>query len=193
MSRPSKPFEVLTSENISHRTKAELSQRKQGEEALSSGTALKERSEVSDNKIAHKEFMRISKLLKNIQKNDALYESVINRYCMIQAECIDLEERREEFYSLLRNIRLTFNEITIDISIEDKISIMLEVARELAKITTSMNNIDALIQTKRKMLLDIEKENILTISSALRSIPKKVEKPEEKDPMASILKRQRRG
>lgn len=194
MSRPAKPFEVLINENKSHRTKAELAQRKQGEEALASGTTLRERSEVKNNIHAHKEFLRINKLLKNIKKNDALYEPIINRYCMIQAECSDLEERREEFYSLLKDIRSTFKEITINIEISEKISIMLDVSKELAKITTSMNNIDALIQTKRKMLLDIEKENIFTIASALRSIPKKAEKPEEEDPMDKILnRRQRRG
>ena len=32
------------------------------------------------------------------------------------------------------------------------------------------------IQAKRKMLLDIEKENIMTIASSLRSVPKKAEK-----------------
>ena len=32
---------------------------------------------------------------------------------------------------------------------------------------------DSAIQSKRKMLLDIEKENIMTIAAALRSIPKK--------------------
>jgi hypothetical protein len=41
------------------------------------------------------------------------------------------------------------------------------------------------------MLLDIEKENIMTIASALRSIPKKVEKPGEDDPMANLLNRRR--
>ena len=36
-------------------------------------------------------------------------------------------------------------------------------------------SMDKQIQTKRKMLLDMEKENVMTIASALRSIPKKPE------------------
>ena len=37
-------------------------------------------------------------------------------------------------------------------------------------------SLDKQIQAKRKMLMDIEKENIMTIASSLRSIPKKAEK-----------------
>jgi hypothetical protein len=39
---------------------------------------------------------------------------------------------------------------------------------------------DRQVQAKRKMLLDIEKENIMTIAAALRSIPKKTDKPKSK-------------
>ena len=73
MPTPAKPYTVLKNEKKSHRTKAELSARKQGEEELMTSETLKERKEVKDNKIAHKEFLRIEKLLKNIGKNDAIY------------------------------------------------------------------------------------------------------------------------
>ena len=48
--------------------------------------------------------------------------------------------------------------------------------------------LDKKVMEKRKMMLDIEKENIMTIQSALRSIPKK---PEEKNKsaMAEFLSR----
>jgi hypothetical protein len=36
--------------------------------------------------------------------------------------------------------------------------------------------LDKQIMSKRNMMLAIEKENLMTIASALRSIPKKVEK-----------------
>ena len=98
MPTPPKPYLVLKNEGKSHRTKAELKQREQGEKALATGTALKERPEVKSNPVAHKEFIRLNKLLKSIEKNDAIYESVINRYCMLQAECFDFEEKRESFY-----------------------------------------------------------------------------------------------
>jgi hypothetical protein len=55
----------------------------------------------------------------------------------------------------------------------------------------NMQNIDAIkhdreIMAKRKMMFDIEKENIMTIQSAMRSVPKK---PEEKkaNPLSDYL------
>jgi hypothetical protein len=52
---------------------------------------------------------------------------------------------------------------------------------------------DKKIMDKRKILLDIEKENIMTIASALRSIPKKPEEKEAEDPMESLLNRRAGG
>lgn len=173
MPTPPKPYLVLTKEKNSHRTKAELRQRELGEAALVTGTALKERPEVKANPLAHKEFRRLNKLLKSIDKNDAIYEGIINRYCIIHAECHEMAERREEFYNTLKTLREKAKELTADINVDERTMIMIEMARELGKISNAINNIDKLLLTKRKMLLDIEKENIMTIASALRSIPKK--------------------
>ena len=64
MPTPAKPFKVLLAENKSHRTKAELQLREEGEEALSTKIKMKERKEVKQNKVAHKEFKRITELLE---------------------------------------------------------------------------------------------------------------------------------
>ena len=48
-------------------------------------------------------------------------------------------------------------------------------------------SLDKQIQAKRKMLLDIEKENVMTIASALRSIPKKEDK-EADNPLLKVLR-----
>lgn len=101
MARPSKPAAVIEYEKKSHRTKAELAKRKEEERKLLTGQEIKERKEVKGNKDAHREFLRLRKLLRSIGKDDALYEPVINRYAMLQAECRDFEEKREVF---LRNI-----------------------------------------------------------------------------------------
>jgi hypothetical protein len=45
---------------------------------------------------------------------------------------------------------------------------------------------DRQIQVKRKMLFDIERENIMTIAAALRSIPKKEVK--DSNPLREALK-----
>ena len=188
MPTPTKPFKVLTTEKKSHRTKAELKLREEGEKSLSTEIELKERKEVKQNKVAHKEFKRIQKLLKKIEKNDAIYEAVINRYCLLQAECTDLEERREEFYNLLFELKEEMKKVTDDMEVDtEKATTILEYSKTIAKIMNSMNAVDKQIQSKRKMLLDIEKENIMTIASALRCIPKK-EENEADNPLLKVLR-----
>lgn len=97
MPTPTKPFSVLKSEGKSHRTKAELKVREQGEKALQTFQKIKPKKEVKKNKIAYKEFKRIVSLLDNIDKSDALYENVINRYAMLYAECYEFEEKEKGF------------------------------------------------------------------------------------------------
>ena len=104
MPTPTKPFSVLKSEGKSHRTKAELKVREQGEKALQTSQKIKPKKEVKKNKIAYKEFKRIVSLLDNIDKSDALYENVINRYAMLYAECYEFEEKRERFYNELNKL-----------------------------------------------------------------------------------------
>ena len=60
MARPGKSAAVLDDEALSHRTKAEIEDRKSAEEALASGEKLKERAEVRENEIAHREFFRVN-------------------------------------------------------------------------------------------------------------------------------------
>ena len=43
------------------------------------------------------------------------------------------------------------------------------------------------------MLLAIERENLLTIASKLRAVPKKPQESEEEDPMERVLLQGRRG
>ena len=184
MPTPAKPYTVIKNEKKSHRTKAEMSARKQGEESLMTSETLKERKEVKENKIAHKEFLRIEKLLKNIEKNDAIYEAVINRYCMLQAECKEVEERRSTYEEMLLEIRAAIPEL----SKEDKnkyVFELAEISKSLARISAQIAGCDKILGTKRKMLLDIEKENVMTIAAALRSIPKKT--TTEKNPLLKAL------
>lgn len=185
MPTPTKPFTVLSSEKKSHRTKSELNQRKQGEEALLSGKALAERPEVKKDKTAHKEFRRINDLLANIKKNDAIYEPVINRYCMLQSECKDLEVKREKCYEIIIRLDERFDEEIDKTPEEDRAKLIRSYSKTYSDSIKGLLSIDAQIQTKRKMLLDIEKENVMTIASALRSIPKKQE--EKKNALLEAL------
>lgn len=164
MPQPTKTVEVLKSENKSHRTKAELSKREEAEKALESGDVFKERIEVKNNKIAHKEYQRIAKIFKNIGKNDALYEGIINRYALLYAECLGFENTKCAFEE--RNNKL----------LEDNISGVItdkEYSDQYKTLHSIIISLDKQIMAKRKMMLDIEKENVMTIAAALRSIPKK--------------------
>lgn len=191
MPTPAKPFSVLVSEKKSHRTKAELKQREEGEKSLTTNTEMKERKEVRQDKVAHKEFKRIEKLLKNIDKNDAIYEAVINRYCLLQAECTNLEKERAELYVLIYELKDEQKAITEQLvenygDVSEICDYRLEYAKQIAKMMNTMSTIDKQINSKRKMLLDIEKENVMTIASALRSIPKKEEK--DNNPLLKVLR-----
>jgi phage terminase small subunit len=187
MPTPPKPFSVLKSEKKSHRTKEELKQREKGESALATGVAIRERPEVKENPIAHKEFQRINKLLKNIEKNDAIYEGVINRYCLIYAECKDFEEKREQIYNLIGQLKETFEDLIDSLEIEERAKELRKFSRNMADLSAAMIELDKQVQSKRKMLLDIEKENIMTVAAALRSIPKKVDTQSNKEKLLRAI------
>ena len=173
MARPSKSAAVLDDESVSHRTKAEIFDRKSAEESLASGEKLKERSEVKENKIAHREFLRVNKLLQAIHKNDALYEPIINRYCMLQAECTDFECKRELF---TRNLAQLLEDDTMESDAKYRLEVQMQ---------NAILSVDKQIQAKRKMMFDIEKECAMTISAALRTVPKAPAK--EKNPLLEAM------
>lgn len=181
MSRPPKPFSVIQSEGRSHRTKAELEQRRRGEEALLTGVPLRERTEVKNDERAHAEFQKINKLLKKIEKNDALFEGVVNRYCILTAECKEFEEKRERFYDRMKKLEAMEHQL-----IADKEMTYSEFYKTLGGFQSQILSIDKQIQMKRRMLMDIEKENLMTIQSGLRSIIKKENKGGS-DPLTAAL------
>lgn len=180
MPTPAKPVSVLEAEGKSHRTKAELEKRKEGEKALATGSSLKERPEVKNNEVAHKEFLRLNKLLKTIEKNDAIYEAVINRYCILHAECHEFEQRRSNFLHSIDELETDKDEL-----IESGQMTLSAYYKMKNNLQSSVISLDKQIQAKRKMMFDIERENIMTISAALRSIPKKVDVNE--NPLAKVL------
>lgn len=181
MARPAKSISVLETEKKSHRTKAELEVRRKGEAELSTGEKLKERPETKNNPIAHKEFRRVNKLLTKLGKNDALYEPIINRYCMLQADCAELAEMKLRFAESKSELEEEYragkeSETGLTASSYYKL---------LASMQSNILSLDKQLQAKQKMILDIEKECSMTISAALRSIPKTPEKKE--NPLLSVL------
>lgn len=179
MGRPPKPYAVIVNEGKSHRTKAELEARKNGEAAFATGEPLKEKPETKANVIAHKEFLRLKKLYTTIGKWDAIYENIINRYCLLYAECKEFEEKRERFYRDLWEME----EDKDAGGFGERISTYYGLKNKIQK---NIIDLDKQVQAKRKMLMDIEKESIMTIASSLRNVPKKEESPS--NPLMEVLK-----
>lgn len=184
MPTPPKPAEILKLEKASHRTKKELEQRSSAEKSLLSGVPMQEEKAVKNTPAAHKEYIRIKGILSKIGKNDALYQAVINRYCLLKAECAQMELKRESFYESVKKLESRFYD-------NDGCELTeMEFYQMQVKLQSSVIACDKQIQAKRRMMFDIEKECIMTISSALRSIPKKPEDEAEDDPFADLVRLQ---
>ena len=164
---PSKTVSIIRSEGKSHRTKRELRQREQAEKAVLTGIPLKERLEVRENETAHKEFLRLKKLLEKIDKFDDMYGAVINRYCILYAETKEFEEKKERFYRQLCDLEENKEEL-----LETEQMTYGEFYKTEMSMQKNLIALDRQVQAKRRMLSDIEKENIMTIASSLRSVPK---------------------
>ena len=168
-----KPYLVLLEENKSHRTKKELLHRKQAEAQLFTGKTLKEWQEIKQNDVAHKEFSRIKKLLKSIDKDDDIFAGPINRYCLLMAECKDFEEKREKAYQRISDMEERKEAFEENNALTDYF-------KTIAMLEKHLIDLDKQVQTKRKMMFDIEKENLMTVAAAMRSIPKKPDKKKSK-------------
>jgi len=158
MARPSKAASVIALEGRSHRTKKELAYRRQKENANMTGQPLKEDRNTRVNEAAHKEFLRLKKIMKAIEKDDAIYSAVINRYCIITAETSDLVTTRMSLSELAEEIK----------SHRDDYDSFKEYQKELLAIQEQITSVDISIQKKRQQLFSIEKENCMTVSSSLR-------------------------
>lgn len=163
MARPSKSAEVLKNERKSHRTKAEMALRKEAEQAVLTGIKMRERREVAETPVAHVEFLRVRNLMSKVQKNDALYESVINDYCEYLADIARYREMRSVLIAALGELK--------DAGAEPG-----ERYRLLSQMYGRIMDCDKQMQTYHKKRFDIERENGFTLASAMRSIPKVPEK-----------------
>lgn len=176
MSRPSKPLSLVQG----HRTKAEKKVREKAESELLTGVTMKESAEVKVNSAAHREFKRIKKLLKSIKKDDDLYGNIINTHCLLVAEIKEMDTTRSQFLKTLE----VFEERAAD----EDISFAEQIQYRI-KLQSQILSLDKTLMAKRKMILDISKENIMTIQSALRSIPKTPEKQDRSKMGAFLNKR----
>lgn len=187
MGRPSKP--VLTIQG--HRTKDELANRRDAEAAMLTHIPMKMQFPQKKHKVAAKEFKRIKALLATIGKDDALYEQIINTHCLLVEECEGIQEIKAQFVASKEELQEDFQENKTGNPDKDGISVA-EYYRLLTKLSQSIINCDKQLMAKRKMLLDIDKENVMTVQSALRAIPKKSEE-KKKTGMAAFMEHRAGG
>lgn len=179
MARPSKPVSVIKSEKVAHRTNSELKAREQAEKAMLSGDLISEFYEVKSNRKAHIEFQRVIMVLDKIEKNDKMYETIVNRYCMLLAECYELNKLRTDTSKAVKEMKKQFSErVLSEIDADKKADYALSFADKMYKLSGLLLKYDSEIDKKRSMMLAIEKEMGMTMAAMLRTIPKKEEKKE---------------
>lgn len=170
MPTPKKSADVLVVEGTAHKTKSELARRKKAEQGALTGKPLKETEQTKGNGLAHAEFKRMRGLLKEIKKDDDIYRNVVNRYCMLCAECIEFVEKRESIYQQLNEFCSQKGELLANEELSFREAYRIE-----SEMQAHMIAVDKQIQTKRKMMLDIEKENGWTVKASIQTIPPRTE------------------
>ena len=195
--RPSKPVSV----NKKHLTNAEKEQRLKFENALLSGHKITERKRVREDKTAHAEFKRVVGLMRAIGKDDALYSEQMNRYAELFAECEFYKELSAELRDELRDLSELCEEMKTsarryaDDFDESKSEWIVELLKQIdeligtrAVILRQLSDADTKIKQKREAMLAIERENCMSVSAALRTIPKDVAKDENDDELLRALR-----
>jgi len=181
MGRPAKPYSVINGEGKSHRTAEEMRVRKAAEEAVLTGVKISEEKRVKEDPEAHDIFKRIIKLLEKIEKNDAIYEKTINRYCVMSSECLEMEKRIAKLKERYERICELEEKAEAIEDPEERMKTILNFEKQLTHIDITINTTEGKLQTKRNSLLAIEKECCMTVAAALRTIPKAAaQKPEKK-------------
>lgn len=166
MARPSKAAPVIKLEKKSHRTKKELAAREKAESALLTGKMMIETAEVKNDRTAHLEFLRLKPLLKAIDKFDEIYGAATRRYCLNKSKLNEIEEDIEKTKNEIEEIRGNKSDFSKN---------MPEYYRLVTKMEDIVAKKEGLAKAIRAEMNDFEKQNCMTIRSALAAIPKKSE------------------
>lgn len=163
----SKPVQLIKKEGKSHRTKKELEHRDKMEQSLYTGFDFKESEAVKSDVIAHKEFLRLKKLYKQIEFVDGLDQQMINRYCLLISQ--------EDGYRLQFD---RLNERLVNVDTFEQEAVIYETMNKAA---TKLNQI-------RDMILKLEDRLFLNPTARMKAIPKQpLEDEKGKSPMAVFM------
>ena len=201
--RPSKPVAA----NKKHLTNAEKEQREHFEQALLSGKKISERKRVRGDDVAHAEFRRVLALMKAIGKDDALYSEQINRYAELHSEeefykdlTATLREELSALFVLSEEVRAAISQAAdvrdsldedsaaaLCANVEAAMEAYNELMKQRGSLLKQISDADLKIKQKREAKLAIERENCMSVSAALRTIPKDVHK-EDNDELLKVLR-----
>ena len=168
MGRPPKAASVIKLEKKSHRTKRELAAREAAEKNTLTGKAMIETANVKSDPKAHREFLRLKPLLKQIGKYDEIYGAAVRRYCFNTSRLGEVEAELIELKNELAELRDDKGEF---VDADD----IKEYYRLLTRLEDTITKKEQVAKSYRAELTDFEKENCMTIRSALRSIAKQPE------------------
>lgn len=166
--RSSKPVYLLKQEGKSHRTKKELEHREKMEKSLYTGETFKESSVVKSDPTAHEEFLRLQHLYDKIPYIDGLDQQIINRYCMLISQEVNLQK--------------IMDAMSLDIEQCEAFEDRMEIYKNINGMTTKLN------QT-RDMLLKLEDRLFLNPTTRVKSIPKTPPEENNKSKMEQFLSR----
>lgn len=162
-----------------HLTNAQKDARDKAEKALVTSYVMKPWAKTKQNETAMKQFKKIKKAFAKIGQDDICFESVLNRYCIIFAECDETEKTREAILAGMRDMLANKDEIVARSDVATFYTNLVEMAGKA-------NDCDRTLAKKREMMLSIERENIMTVNAKLRAVPKKATE-EEPDEMTKLL------
>lgn len=169
--RNSKPTQLIKLEgNKDRRTKAELDHREKAERAMKTGTTFKEEPATKADEFAHKEFLRLKKLYKEIDYVEGLDQAIINRYCQLKSQENSLNNLYKKFEQKLNSDLSPFHR--------------LEAFEQIDALMTKQNQV-------RNMLLKLEDRLLLNPTARVRAVPKKPPEKEKPSPMSNFLEKRR--
>lgn len=154
-----------------HRTRAEKEFRKEMETFLYTGETFTESKQVRENKIAHKEFLRLKRLYSKIVFIDGLDEQIINRYCLEVANQVQLQ-------MLLDKMEARIDECEPD---------------NLVQLYKSISGVLSNINKSKGLLLKYEDRLFLNPAGRIKAIPKTPPKEGPKSGMAAFLAKRADG
>ncbi|WP_167751425.1 P27 family phage terminase small subunit [Lentibacillus salicampi] len=170
--RSSKPIQLIKSEGKSHRTKAELEHREKAEKSLYTGTNFREDPATKADPVAHKEFLRLRKLYKQIEFVDGLDQATINRYCQLKSQ-----------ESMLQDL---YNSVKVAMESYEDINKKMAHYEDMKEVLGKQNQV-------RDKMLKLEDRLFLNPVARMRAIPKQPEEKKKKSPMEEFMERKKNG